>query len=83
MLTDDARALMRGLLEALAEATPWSEDVLEAIVRDHAEQNGVKLGAVAQPLRAALTGSNASPGIFEVLAILGPDEGRARIKAIC
>ena len=83
LLTDDARALMRGLLEALAEATPWSEDVLEAIVRDHAEQNGVKLGAVAQPLRAALTGSNASPGIFEVLAILGPDEGRARIKAIC
>jgi glutamyl-tRNA synthetase len=83
LLTDEARNLMRGLLEALTEVDSWSEDVLEAIVRNHAEKNGVKLGAVAQPLRAALTGSNASPGIFEVLAILGPNEARARIKAIC
>ena len=83
LLTDEARDLMRGLLKALTEVDSWSEGVLEAIVRVHAEKNDVKLGAVAQPLRAALTGSNASPGIFEVLAILGPDEARARIKAIC
>ena len=83
LLTDEARDLMRGLLEALTEVAPWNEGTLEAIVRNHAERNDVKLSAVAQPLRAALTGSNASPGIFEVLAILGPDEARARIKAIC
>lgn len=83
LLTDDARRLMQGLLEALNGVESWTEAALEAVVREHAENNEVKLGAVAQPLRAALTGSNASPGIFEVLMILGPDEGRARIKDIC
>ena len=53
---------------------------LEQSVRDLAEAEQLKLGAVAQPLRAALTGSNSSPGIFEVLAILGRDESLARIS---
>jgi glutamyl-tRNA synthetase len=52
---------------------------LEAQVRDFAVTKGVKLGAVAQPLRAALTGSLASPGIFEVMAVLGRDESLGRI----
>ncbi|MDH3919631.1 MAG: glutamate--tRNA ligase, partial [Rhodospirillales bacterium] len=52
---------------------------LEARVRDFAEAEGLKLGKVAQPLRAALTGSNASPGIFEVMAALGRAESLARI----
>ena len=83
LLTDEARGLMQGLLEVLATVEPWTEEILEGLVRGHAETNQVKLGAVAQPLRAALTGSNASPGIFEVLTILGRREARARIKDIC
>ncbi len=52
---------------------------LEAALREFAERNGVKLGAVAQPLRAALTGSLASPGIFEVMEVLGREESLGRI----
>jgi len=48
-------------------------------VRGFAEQRGAKLGAVAQPLRAALTGRTTSPGIFEVLSLLGKDESLARL----
>ena len=48
-------------------------------MRAYAERSGVKLGAVAQPLRAALTGSTTSPGIFDVLAVLGKAESLARI----
>ena len=48
-------------------------------MRRYAESAGVKLGHVAQPLRAALTGSNASPGIFEVMAVLGRQEAMARL----
>lgn len=83
LLTDDARRLMAGLFEALSLVDDWTEETLEDVVRRHAKTNQVKLGAVAQPLRAALTGSNASPGIFEVLSILGRAEGCARIKEIC
>ncbi len=57
----------------------WGEAALEAAVREFAEREDIKMGRIAQPLRAALTGSNASPGIFEVMAILGRDETLARI----
>ena len=83
LLTDDARGHMRRLLAVLVDVEDWNEEALEAAVREVATRSEVKLGAVAQPLRAALTGSNASPGIFEVLAILGREEARARIQAIC
>ena len=48
-------------------------------MRNFAEQNNLKLGAVAQPLRVALTGRTTSPGIFDVLAVLGRDECLARL----
>lgn len=83
LLGEDARQLLAGLVSAIIDLTPWTEEAVERMVRDHAERNAVKLGAVAQPLRAALTGSNASPGIFEVMTILGRDEVRARIKSVC
>ncbi len=83
LLDDGSRALLSGLLVNLGEASAWDQQVTESIVRTHAEANGVKLGAVAQPLRAALTGSNISPGLFEVMAILGREEVRARLKAVC
>ena len=66
----------------LAEADPWDEATLEQIARDFASENDIGLGKLAQPLRAALTGSNASPGIFEVLQILGKEETLGRLAAV-
>lgn len=82
ILTDDARALLGRLLAALSGLNDWTEAVLEAEVNRFAEAEGLKLGKVAQPLRAALTGSNVSPGIFEVAAILGRDETLRRIRDV-
>jgi glutamyl-tRNA synthetase len=79
LLTSDARKMLHiayGTLRALAD---WDNASLEAAVREVAEGQGVKLGKLAQPLRAALTGRTTSPGIFEVLALLGRDESLARI----
>ena len=82
LLTPEARAVMAKLAPALEpQASDWSEKALEEAVRGFAEANGLKLGQVAQPLRVALTGSTASPGIFEVLAVLGPAESKARLLA--
>ncbi|MFE0755329.1 glutamate--tRNA ligase [Inquilinus sp. NPDC058860] len=82
ILTDDARALLGRLLVALSGLNDWTEAALEAEVNRVAEAEGLKLGKVAQPLRAALTGSNVSPGIFEVAAILGRDETLRRIRDV-
>jgi glutamyl-tRNA synthetase len=82
VLTADAKSLLGRLAMALeAEAANWSEKQVEDAVRRFADAAGVKLGQVAQPLRVALTGSTVSPGIFEVLAILGPAETISRLKA--
>ena len=82
VLTPDARTVMAKLAPALeAQASDWSEKAIEEAVRKFAEENGLKLGQVAQPLRVALTGSTASPGIFEVLAALGPAESKVRLLA--
>ncbi|NQW08688.1 MAG: glutamate--tRNA ligase [Alphaproteobacteria bacterium] len=83
LLTDDARRVLGGLVPRLDALTSFTEADTEAAVRAHAEANGVKLGAVAQPLRVALTGSTTSPGIFEVLAVLGKTESLRRINAVC
>src|SRR5215467_557896 len=79
LLSAEARGLMGKLSTRLAAVEPWSAAATEAAVRTFAETEGVKLGAVAQPLRAALTGRTTSPGIFEVLAVLGKTESLARI----
>ena len=54
--------------------------MLETAVKAHAEKNGIKLGKLAQPLRAALTGTSTSPPIFDVLDVLGREEAMARIN---
>ncbi|HTV90596.1 MAG TPA: glutamate--tRNA ligase [Stellaceae bacterium] len=77
-LTGEARALLAALPAALAGAD-WRATAIEGSLRDFAAQRNLKLGAVAQPLRAALAGSLASPGIFEVMEVLGRDESVARI----
>jgi glutamyl-tRNA synthetase len=82
MLTGDAPKRLSELAGALAAAASWTAESLENTVRAHAEGEGVGLGKVAQPLRAALTGSNASPGIFEVMEVLGKAETIVRIQAV-
>jgi glutamyl-tRNA synthetase len=73
-----AKALIGALAQAL-ESAAWDATSLEAAVRNFAETQGLKLGQAAQPLRAALTGSTASPPIFEVMAVLGRTESLARL----
>jgi glutamyl-tRNA synthetase len=63
----------------LSAVDPWTIENTEQAVRTFAEAQGVKLGAVAQPLRAALTGRTTSPGIFDVLDVLGKQESLARL----
>jgi glutamyl-tRNA synthetase len=79
LITQDARSILGNLSRELAMLDPWSAQGAEATVRAYAEKAGVKLGAVAQPLRAALTGRTTSPGIFDVLAVLGKAETLARL----
>jgi glutamyl-tRNA synthetase len=81
LLTEDARAMLRRLAPALA-ATDFSAAGLDAALRGFAEAEGLKLGQVAQPLRAALTGSSMSPGIDATLAALGREESLRRILAV-
>jgi glutamyl-tRNA synthetase len=71
---------LRRLADALRAETDWSGAALEAAVRRFAEAENAKLGQVAQPLRAALTGEGVSPPIFEVMAVLGRDESLGRIE---
>jgi glutamyl-tRNA synthetase len=79
LLTPETRQLIGRLRAALKEVTPWNGETTEAAMRDFAERNRLKLGAVAQPLRVALTGRTTSPGIFDVLFVLGRDQCLARL----
>ncbi len=79
ILDDKGRQTLADLLPALTACTDWQVPALESVVRDFAERTDRKLGAVAQPLRAALTGRGTSPGIFDVLAVLGREESLGRI----
>ena len=79
LLDAEGLALLRRLAERLAAVTPWDAPGTEAAVRALAEADGLKLGKVAQPLRAALTGRSVSPPVFEVLQVLGRSESLGRI----
>ena len=80
LLTGDAVALLGDLDVLLTATNDWTSAALEANLKTEAEQRGLGLGKLAQPLRAALTGQTTSPGIFDVLALLGRDESLARIR---
>ena len=82
LLGAPARERLADLVAALRATTRWTEAELEAAVRAQAEASGASLGEIAQPLRAALTGSTASPGIFEVMAVLGRDEVLGRLTDV-
>jgi len=75
----DGVAVLADLAERLKTFDPWERTALEELARTYAEEKDLKLGKVAQPLRAALSGSTVSPPIFEVLELLGRDESLARI----
>jgi len=79
LLTAEARAILRDVAGELVAVEPWTAAAIEQAVRIFAERRNAKLGMVAQPLRAALTGRTTSPGIFEVLAVLGKAESLARL----
>ncbi len=80
LLTPEAKTVTAALLPDLIAVSDWTPEAIEAVVRGYAERTGLKLGAVAQPLRAALTGRTTSPPIFDVLAVLGKDESLARLR---
>ncbi len=78
----DARALLGEVAGILGAIEPWSPESLEASIAGFVEDRGLKLGKVAQPLRAALTGRAVSPGIYDVLWSLGRAESLARLEDI-
>jgi len=79
ILDAGGRAHIASLLPRFAALSTWSAASAEAAVRDYVEETKVKLGQVAQPLRAALTGRSTSPGIFDVLEVLGREESLGRL----
>lgn len=79
LLDETARAHLQNLHEYLKKLNDWTLASLEEVVRLYAEGSGIKLGQAAQPLRVALTGRTTSPGIFDVMVVLGQDECLGRI----
>jgi glutamyl-tRNA synthetase len=79
LLNPEARQRLAGLHDRFTAMQNWTAEALEAATRAEAEETKAKLGDLAQPLRAALTGRSTSPGIFDVLAVLGREESLARI----
>jgi glutamyl-tRNA synthetase len=79
LLSPEAKTLLGQVAHGFAGIEPWTAEATEQVVRSFAERKALKLGAIAQPLRAALTGRTTSPGIFEVLAVLGKAESLGRI----
>jgi glutamyl-tRNA synthetase len=82
VLTPEARSTLAYSVGILAKLPEWSAPILEQTDRTIAEQRGLKLGQVAQPKRAALTGSTTSPPIYEVMEVLGREETLARLRDV-
>lgn len=82
LLEGDGIAILQTVSPVLAETAPWTAAALEDKVTQFAEAQGHGLGTYAQPLRAALTGQARSPGIFDVLELLGREESLARINDV-
>lgn len=80
ILNDEGRALLKSVLPALEATTEWTAAALDSTARAFAEEKNLKLGKVAQPLRAALVGKSTSPGVFDVLEVLGREEALGRIR---
>ncbi|MCK0128303.1 glutamate--tRNA ligase [Erythrobacter sp. F6033] len=81
LLDDDGRARLSSISDALKRENDWTIEALEATTKSLAEELELGLGKLAQPMRAALTGTTTSPGIFDVLVLLGREEALARLDA--
>ena len=82
LLTPEAKAALADLAARIETLEPFTAETIEGVCRGYAEEKGLKLGGIAQPLRAALSGSTVSPPIFGVAALLGKEESLRRIKAV-
>jgi glutamyl-tRNA synthetase len=82
LLDDPSAALVRSVADRFRALDEWTMETIETAVRAAAEDAGIGLGKVAQPLRAALTGRTTSPGIFDVIFLLGKDETLGRLSDI-
>jgi glutamyl-tRNA synthetase len=80
LMDEDARQRLSAMIPRLEALSVWSAQTTEEATRTFAEEAGVKLGQVAQPLRAALTGKATSPGLFDVMEVLGREECLARLS---
>jgi glutamyl-tRNA synthetase len=80
VLETGGRGHLAALLPRLSQLGDWTAAAAEGVVRAYAEETGAKLGQIAQPLRAALTGRLTSPGIFDVLVVLGREEALGRLQ---
>jgi glutamyl-tRNA synthetase len=78
-LIEAGREIMSACRPRLAALESWTVDTIEAAIRLEVDEKGIKLGQIAQPLRATLTGRSTSPGLFDVMAVLGQAECLARI----
>jgi glutamyl-tRNA synthetase len=81
LLAGDGAEMVREVAGKFSELDKWDASALEDVVRAYAESKELGLGKVAQPLRAALTGSNVSPGVFEIMEVLGREQSLARLNA--
>ena len=79
LMDAEAHAILAALKSRFASVEDWTAASLEALVRNYAEETGIKLGKVAQPLRSALTGRTVSPPVFDVMAVLGREETLLRL----
>ncbi len=80
LIDAEAKAMLAAILPRLENLPDWNAPELEAAVRAHADETGAKLGKIAQPLRAALTGRSVSPPVFDVMSVLGRAEALARLR---
>ncbi|MGE0755131.1 MAG: glutamate--tRNA ligase, partial [Alphaproteobacteria bacterium] len=83
LLDEGGRDIIKTLLPKLEAQVNFGHEATMELARTHGEELGLKLGKVAQPLRASLTGSLVSPGVFEVMEILGKEESLGRLKDVC
>jgi glutamyl-tRNA synthetase len=83
LLDKGGRDLIRAILPKLEAQADFSHEAIMALCKAYGESVGKKLGDVAQPLRAALSGKTVSPGVFEVMEILGKEESLGRLRDIC
>ena len=83
LLEGEGKTLVDNVVQLIQPMSDWRAEALETAIKNYAETSGIKLGNIAQPVRAALSGSNVSPPIFEVMEVLGREETLARLKDVC